>query len=128
MSEQASPSGARIDDSMPPPIPQEMIGELMANARQASDFLKALSHETRLIILCLLSDGEKTVSELEDTLGLPQAIVSHSLPGFGHDDIVKTRREGRLIHYSIRRPEVVAVVQALHAMFCAVPGAAARTD
>jgi len=97
----------------------ELISDLMANAAQASEFLKALSHETRLMTLCLLSDGEKTVGELETALGLPQAIVSQQLARLRADDIVRTRREGRLIHYSITRPEVVTLVKALHAMFCA---------
>lgn len=102
-------------------LPAGLAAELMANAREASDFLKAISHETRLIILCLLSDGERTVSELEDMLGLPQAIVSQQLARLRADDIVQTRRAGRQVFYSIRSPEVVTVVQALHLMFCATP-------
>ncbi|MEC9402149.1 MAG: metalloregulator ArsR/SmtB family transcription factor, partial [Pseudomonadota bacterium] len=52
---------------------------LMEQARKASDLLKALSHEVRLVILCLLSEGEKSVSELEEILTMPQAAVSQQL-------------------------------------------------
>ena len=48
---------------------------LLAQARKASDLLKALSHESRLLILCLLAEGEKSVSELEEIMNMPQAAV-----------------------------------------------------
>jgi hypothetical protein len=54
---------------------------LLSQARKASDLLKALSHETRLMILCILSEGEKSVSELEEILSMPQAAVSQQLAG-----------------------------------------------
>ncbi|MFN3613366.1 MAG: ArsR/SmtB family transcription factor [Rubrimonas sp.] len=91
---------------------------LMTQARAASELLKALSHETRLLILCLLTQGERTVSDLEHVLGLPQAAVSQHLARLRSDDLVRARRDGRMIHYSIARPEVTAVVGALHDAFC----------
>lgn len=121
MALQSNRSEPQPGESVTLDLPEGFVNDLMANASQASDFLKALSHETRLMMLCLLSDGEKTVSELEASLGLPQAIVSQQLARLRADDIVRARREGRLIHYSITRPEVVAVVKALHAMFCQKP-------
>ncbi len=105
-------------DTIEEKLPQDLVADLVANARKASEFLKALSHETRLITLCILSDGEKTVSELEVALNLPQAIVSQQLARLRADDIVKSRRDGRLIYYSIAKPEVVLLVKALHSMFC----------
>ncbi|MCY0095628.1 ArsR/SmtB family transcription factor [Hoeflea ulvae] len=91
---------------------------LAGQARKASDLLKALSHETRLLILWLLSEDEKSVSELEDILALPQATVSQQLARLRLDDLVSTRREGRMIHYSISSPEISAVVTSLYDLLC----------
>ncbi|QKV17577.1 ArsR/SmtB family transcription factor [Oricola thermophila] len=91
---------------------------LMKQAREASDLLKALSHETRLLILCILSEGEKSVSELEEILSMPQAAVSQQLARLRFDRLVKTRREGRMIYYSVAGDEVSAVVERLYELFC----------
>lgn len=91
---------------------------LAGQARKASDILKALSHETRLLILWLLSESEKSVSELEELLALPQAAVSQQLARLRYDHLVSTRREGRVIHYSIISPEVSAVVTSLYDLLC----------
>src|SRR5262245_47833608 len=95
------------------------IDLLLSNARQASDFLKALSHEARLVILCLLTEGEKSVGEIEQTLKLRQPAVSQQLARLRADDLVETRRDGKNIYYSLARPEVRQVIEALHAAFCA---------
>ena len=92
---------------------------LVAQARKASDLLKALSHESRLLILCLLAEGEKSVSELEEIMKLPQAAVSQQLARLRFDRLVNTRREGRVIYYSIASAEISAVVGTLYELFCA---------
>ena len=94
------------------------IEALLANARDASEFLKALSHEARLVILCLLAEGEKSVSELEEVLSLRQPAVSQQLARLRSDNLVDTRRDGKNIYYSLARPEVVEVIGALHRAFC----------
>jgi len=91
---------------------------LIKQAREASDLLKALSHETRLLILCILSEGEKSVSELEDILSMPQAAVSQQLARLRFDRLVNTRREGRMIYYSVAGEEVSSVVETLYDLFC----------
>jgi ArsR family transcriptional regulator, virulence genes transcriptional regulator len=91
---------------------------MLENARRASDFLKALSHETRLLILCLLVDGEKTVNELEQFLELRQSTVSQQLARLRADDLVAARRDGKSVHYSLARPEVVEIISALYRAFC----------
>lgn len=119
MTSQPSP-----DQTSPgPPSPgQDFTGRdiavLAGQARKASDVLKALSHETRLLILWLLSEHEKSVSELEEILALPQAAVSQQLARLRLDHLVSTRREGRIIHYSITNPEVSAVVISLYDLLC----------
>ena len=92
--------------------------EMLENARKASGFLKALSHETRLAILCLLIEGERSVGAIEDQLDLRQAAVSQQLARLRADDLVKVRREGKSVYYSVARPEVIEVISALHRAFC----------
>ena len=94
------------------------IDLLLENAREASAFLKALSHEARLVILCLLSDGEKSVTEIERILDLRQPAVSQQLARLRADNLVDTRRDGKNIYYSLSRPEVRQVIGALHEAFC----------
>ncbi len=94
------------------------IDTLLENAREASDFLKALSHEARLVILCLLADGEKSVTEIERILDLRQPAVSQQLARLRADNLVETRRDGKNIYYSLSRPEVRQVIEALHDAFC----------
>lgn len=92
---------------------------LLAQARKASDLLKALSHETRLLILCLLCEGEKSVSDLETIMAMPQASVSQQLARLRLDRLVKTRRDGRQIYYSLASEELTGVISRLYDMFCA---------
>jgi len=94
------------------------LSQLTGQARKASELMKALSHETRLLIVCLLSEGEKSVSELERALDLPQATVSQQLARLRLDRVVTARRDGRTIFYSIADNGVSAVVCALHDLFC----------
>jgi DNA-binding transcriptional ArsR family regulator len=91
---------------------------LLTNARQASEFLKALSHQVRLLILCFLIDGEKSVSEIEQLLNLRQPAVSQQLARLRADGLVETRRNGKNIYYSLSRTEVREVIQVLHDAFC----------
>ena len=99
------------------------INMLVSNAKVASDFLKALSHEARLVILCLLTEGEKSVTEIEQMLSLRQPAVSQQLARLRADDLVETRRDGKNIYYSLARPEVREVIEALHRAFCKPRGA-----
>lgn len=91
---------------------------LLANARDASELLKALAHEARLVILCLLVERERSVSELEQLLNLRQPAVSQQLARLRADDLVDARRDGKNIYYTLARPEVREVIAALHRAFC----------
>ncbi|MEM8793925.1 MAG: metalloregulator ArsR/SmtB family transcription factor [Pseudomonadota bacterium] len=106
----------------PPKLGDDMtsddVEDLFERAREASDLLKALSHETRLIILCLLTEGERSVSELEETLSMSQAAVSQQLARLRFDRLVTTRRDGRTIYYSIANDDVRAVIVQLYDIFC----------
>ena len=100
-------------------VPASVASDMAANAAAASEFLKALSHEGRLMILCHLSTGEKTVTELEDLLGARQAAVSQQLARLRGDGMVTTRRVGKTVFYSISDPRAAAVVGVVHSLFCA---------
>jgi DNA-binding transcriptional ArsR family regulator len=94
------------------------VDQMLDSARDAAEFLKALAHESRLLILCLLIERERTVGELEQILNIRQSAVSQQLARLRADDLVEARRDGKNIYYSIARPEVVGVVGALYQAFC----------
>ncbi|WP_455373338.1 ArsR/SmtB family transcription factor [Limibacillus halophilus] len=99
--------------------PQHTFDEGMREAAEAaSSLLKALSHENRLLILCLLAEGEKPVTELEQTLGMRQPAVSQQLARLRADELVSARRDGKAIYYSIASDEARQVIELLYKMFC----------
>lgn len=88
--------------------------DLIVKARKATDMLKALSHEGRLLILCLLTEGEKSVSDIENGMDMPQAAVSQQLARLRLDGMVTARRDGRNIYYSIASKDVTRLISTLH--------------
>lgn len=88
-------------------------------AKAASEFMKALAHEGRLMILCHLFEGEKSVSELEALIGARQAAVSQQLARLRLEGLVTSRREGKAIYYSIDDPRARKLIETLHGLFCA---------
>lgn len=92
---------------------------LMANAREAAAFLKAIGHESRLVILCTLSEGEKSVSELEALLQQRQASISQQLARLRSEGLVRSRRDGKTVYYSIDSEEARTLVGMVYQMFCA---------
>jgi DNA-binding transcriptional ArsR family regulator len=100
------------------------IDDMQANARRASLLLKAMSNERRLLILCYLSMGERSVSELESLIGLSQSALSQHLARLRRDRLVHTRRSAQNIYYSLSGNEAMAVMATLHDLFCARTAAA----
>lgn len=94
------------------------LDRMVGNARRAADFLKALAHESRLMILCILAEGEKSVSELEDILQLRQPTVSQQLARLRADGLVSTRRDGKAIYYNLASAEARVVIGAIYDVFC----------
>jgi len=94
------------------------IERMAGNAKRASDFLKALAHESRLMMLCILAEGEKSVSELEEHLGLRQPTVSQQLARLRADGLVTTRRDGKIVYYSVASDEARTIVGAVYDVFC----------
>jgi len=88
------------------------------SAQQACDLLRGLAHEARLIILCMLSEGEKSVGELEAFLELRQPTVSQQLARLRADRLVVARREGKTIYYSLASDEARQVIGVLYDLYC----------
>ncbi|WP_436640486.1 metalloregulator ArsR/SmtB family transcription factor [Microbaculum sp. FT89] len=106
----------------------DALDKMFASARQASSLLKSLSHESRLLILCILSGGEKTVTELESMLALRQPTVSQQLSRLRIDGLVETRREGKAIYYRLASEDVKRVISVLYDIYCAVPATEETAD
>lgn len=96
----------------------EQMDEMVANAELASNFLKALGHEGRLIILCHLATGEKSVTELEDLLSARQSAVSQQLSRLRLEGIVSPRREGKTIYYRLTDPKARKIIETVYNLFC----------
>jgi ArsR family transcriptional regulator len=94
------------------------VADMLDNAKSASDFLKALAHEGRLMILCHLVHGERTVGSLEQLLDARQPAVSQQLARLRLEGLVATRREGKTIYYRLGDERVAAVLHTLHGLFC----------
>ena len=94
---------------------------LAAEAREASDFLKALGHEGRLLMLYHLCERDHTVTELEQLIMSRQAAVSQQLARLRTEGLVAARREGKTIHYSILDAKAGAIIALVYDLFCARP-------
>ena len=94
------------------------MDEMMENARQATNFLKALSHEGRLMILCHLASGEKSVTELEELLSARQAAVSQQLARLRLEGLVRQRRDGKAIFYRLSDDRAKRIIEVVYDMFC----------
>jgi DNA-binding transcriptional ArsR family regulator len=96
----------------------EDMDRMMQNAQNAANFLKAISHEGRLMILCHLATGEKSVTELEDLLSARQAAVSQQLSRLRLEGLVKPRRDGKAIYYSLTDDRPKKIMEVVYDLFC----------
>ena len=101
-----------------PNMPDAKFDELLESACQASNLLRALGNEYRLIILCHLLNGEHQVAELQDKIDLSQSSLSQHLARLRHEGLVKTRRESQAIFYSLAGDNVRQVLEVLHSLYC----------
>lgn len=102
-----------------PDISDEEMDRIATNASEASNFLKALSHEGRLMILCHLVTGEKSVTELEELLSARQAAVSQQLSRLRLEGLVVPRRDGKAIYYRLADDRPRRMLELVYEMFCA---------
>ena len=94
------------------------ITQFEASAGRAAKLLKALGNERRLMILCQLVDGERSVGQLQPAVGLSQSALSQHLAVLREEGVVATRREGLTVWYRIDDPAAVRVVSTLAEIFC----------
>ena len=93
--------------------------EMGAGAEEASACLRALSNPSRLLILCMLVEGEKSVGEIERELGFGQAYVSQQLARLRSEGIVEAERDGRSVRYRMSDTRIAPVIQTLYEQYCA---------
>ncbi|MEL7524776.1 MAG: metalloregulator ArsR/SmtB family transcription factor [Pseudomonadota bacterium] len=119
---QGTPESANEGTSRLPVFDADMCAEdmdrMMKNAQRASNFLKAISHEGRLMILCHLASGEKSVAELENLLSARQAAVSQQLTRLRLEGLVTPRRDGKAIYYSLTDDRPKQIMEVVYDLFC----------
>jgi DNA-binding transcriptional ArsR family regulator len=97
------------------------LSELRDNASRASKLLKAMANKQRLLILCHLAEGEKSVGALREEIGLSQSALSQHLAILRRDKLVETRRSATTVNYSVASPEALALMETLYGLFCRQP-------
>ncbi len=99
-------------------LERPLNADLSENALEATDFLKAMAHDGRLQILCLLLTGEKSVAEIQNMFSVRQAAASQQLSSLRLSGLIDARRDGKNIYYRIADQRVSAVVAVLYELFC----------
>ena len=97
---------------------EQELDKMVDNATDASNFLKAISHEGRMMILCHLVTGEKSVTELEELLAARQAAVSQQLSRLRLEGLVVPRREGKAIYYRLADDKPRRILEVVYDLFC----------
>ncbi len=95
--------------------------ELVQNAGEAADFLKKFAHPSRLMIVCALVDGERSVRDLEDTLGIRQPGLSQQIAELREAGFIIGRKESKNMVYRLADGRVAEFISLIHRMFCELP-------
>jgi len=95
-----------------------LYDQIQQSTQRASVLLKAMGNERRLCILCHLADGEHSVGELCEMVGLGQSALSQHLAKLRRDGLVTTRREAQTVFYSVAGGEVSRILDTLHELYC----------
>ena len=99
--------------------PSERMSE---HAADAAGLMKALGNESRLMILCTLAEGERSVGDLNDIVPLSQSALSQQLARLRQQGLVNTRRESQTIYYSLAEGPADRIIQVLHEIYCGPGG------
>lgn len=94
------------------------FSEMEENVGQAVSLMKTLSNKHRLMILCVLQQGEMSVTDLNEHIPIPQSTLSQHLAWLRSEKYVKTRREAQTIYYTLDSEEVIEIISVLHKLFC----------
>nr|WP_314445305.1 metalloregulator ArsR/SmtB family transcription factor [uncultured Sphingomonas sp.] len=102
----------------------ELLAQFGAQAEKAVGLLKSMANEHRLLVLChLVAEGELSVGELQDRVGLGQSALSQHLAKLREEGLVATRKESQTVFYSVCDPKAKQVLALLHDLFCPELGA-----
>jgi DNA-binding transcriptional ArsR family regulator len=94
------------------------MADMQQKAAKAAGLLKAMSNESRLLILCHLGAGQMSVGQLNECINLSQSSLSQHLARLRKDGLVNTRRESQTIYYSISEDVVSKLIALLHDEYC----------
>jgi DNA-binding transcriptional ArsR family regulator len=94
------------------------LDHMAANADQAEKFVKQFANKNRLMILCVLTEGELSVGELNQKIPLSQSALSQHLAKLRDAGLVETRRDSQTIFYRLDDPNVISVITSLYEIFC----------
>lgn len=104
-------------------LPDEMqLEEMRSHAGDAARLLKALANDNRLMILCVLAEGEASVGQLNKRIALSQSALSQHLALLRRDGLVKTRRASQTIYYSLIPGPAMRLISLLHEIYCSNDG------
>ncbi len=91
---------------------------MQENATRASELMKLLGHPHRLMILCELNQGERSVGQLTESVGINQSPLSQHLARMRHEGVVTSRRDAQTVYYSLNGTEVSSVIGLLYDLYC----------
>lgn len=99
-------------------VSAQQIAQLNEVAAEAATLLSRLANPDRLVILCLLVNGEKNVSQIGEESGIVQPTLSQQLTVLRKDGLVQTRRKGKYVYYRLENEQVLTLMQTLYQVFC----------
>ena len=119
----------QANSSAAPPLASPSLAsvELQARAEEAANLLKALANPDRLLLLCQLVEGERSVTDLGMLSGIAQPSLSQQLGVLRGERLVATRREGKSVIYRIDSPAAMTILQTLYGLFCNPPTSTTST-
>jgi DNA-binding transcriptional ArsR family regulator len=109
-------------------LSEAQLEQMQTHAADAASLMRAFGNESRLMILCALADGERSVGELNEIIPLSQSALSQQLARLRREGLVSTRRESQVIHYSLCKGPADRVINVLHDIYCVPPGSATMEE
>ncbi|MHB1827178.1 MAG: ArsR/SmtB family transcription factor [Steroidobacteraceae bacterium] len=114
----ACASAAAVPAKLAATLRPRELAALQANAHRASEVLKVIANGTRLILLCQLAEGAKSVNQLQSSVGISQSAVSQQLAVLRESHVVEAHRSGQSVCYVLASNEVAALMKTLYQQFC----------
>ena len=109
-------------------MPVTITEEMPAKAETVANFLKGLANPHRLLILCALANGERSVSDLIEETGIAQTSMSQHLAKLREQNLVSTRKDAQSVFYRVSDPKALELLALLHDLFCPDLGGAGATE